>query len=341
MGLDIDVSKLERIVSAARKAVVVSHHNPDGDAVGSVVACAAYLATRGVEATLVFPSHLPRNLIFLAAPGQPLLEFGQEPELILAAIAEADTLFCLDFNALSRTESLAEPLRESRAAKVLIDHHVSQETGPFDEVIVSQQVSSASELLFWCLMKMPDVAGDPMRLPLRCREALYTGMMTDSNNFSNSVFPTTFEMASMMVAAGVDRGRLYQEVFQVFSEQRMRLMGYLLKEKMQIVPEYGAAFMVLTEPEKQAFDYLPGDSEGFVNLPLNIAQVRISALFTETAEGPVRVSLRSKAGTDVNAFARAFFNGGGHVNASGGRLYIPPDEVPAYFLDALRKHFDR
>ena len=341
MGPDIRVSNFERIVAAARKAVVVSHHSPDGDAVGSTVACGLYLAQRGVEVTLVLPGAMPDNLHFLSPADHPILIHEDTPEPVLAAIAEADTVFCLDFSGLSRTEQLEEPLRKSPAVKVLVDHHASQETEPFAEVIATREVSSASELLFWILMRTGDVAGDPSRLPMPCLEALYTGMMTDTNNFANSVFPSTFEMASALIAAGVDKGRLYQQIFNVFSESRMRLMGYVLKDKMTLAPEYGAAFVVLSEAEKQAYGYRPGDSEGFVNLPLSIASVRISALFTETPEGYIRVSLRSKLGTDVNVLARNFFNGGGHVNAAGGRLHIPVDAVAAYFLDSLHKHFGR
>ena len=341
MGPDIHVSNLERIVAAARKAVVVSHHSPDGDAVGSTVACGLYLAQRGVEVTLVLPGAMPDNLLFLSPAEHPLRIYEDNPEPVLTAIAEVDTIFCLDFSGLSRTEHLEEPLRASRAVKVLIDHHASQETEPFAEVFATREISSASELLFWILMRMSDVAGNPKRLPMPCLEALFTGMITDTNNFANSVFPSTFEMASALIAAGVDKERLHQQIFNVFSESRMRLMGYLLKDKMTLVPRYGAAFMVLSEKEKQAYDYRPGDSEGFVNLPLSIADVRISALFTETPEGYIRVSLRSKKGTDVNSLARDFFNGGGHVNAAGGRLHIPVEAVPAYFLDSLQKHFGR
>ena len=341
MGPDIRVSKLERIVAAARKAVVVSHHSPDGDAVGSTVACGLYLAQRGVEVTLVLPGAMPDNLHFLSPANHPILIYEDTPEPVETAIAAADTIFCLDFSGLSRTEYLEKPLRESPAVKVLIDHHASQETEPFAEVIATREVSSASELLYWVLMQMPDVAGDPARLSMPCLEALWTGMMTDTNNFANSVFPSTFEMASALVAAGVDKARLYQQIFNVFSADRMRLMGYLLKDKMTLVPEYGAAFMVLTEAEKQSYNFRKGDSEGFVNLPLSIADVRISALFTESPEGYIRVSLRSKIGTDVNVLAREFFNGGGHVNAAGGRLYMPVDQVAAYFLDSLQKHFGR
>ena len=341
MAIDIDVSALERITSAARRAVVISHHNPDGDAVGSTVACGLYLASRGIDVTLVLPSVLPYNLTFVATEEHPILNDEEQPEAVRAAIAAADTLFCLDFSGLSRTEQLEQQLRQSKAVKVLIDHHAAQETEPFAEVIASRDVSSACELLFWTLMRMSDVAGDASRLPARCLDALYVGMMTDTNNFSNSVFPTTFEMASALIAAGVDKAVLQQRIFNVFSAQRMRLMGYLLKDKMTLIPEYGAAYMILTEAEKQAYDYRPGDSEGFVNLPLSIGEVRISALFTEAPEGYIRVSLRSKIGTDVNVLARNYFNGGGHVNAAGGRLYLPAEEVAAYFLDSLRKHFGR
>ena len=144
-----------------------------------------------------------------------------------------------------------------------------------------------------------------------------------------------------MIAAGVDKTRLQENVFWSNSENRIRLQGYMLGRKLTLLPEFGAAFMILTQAEKDSFAYRPGDTEGFVNIPLSIAGVGISALFTETTTGYIRVSLRSRRDIDVNLFAKAFFNGGGHKNAAGGRLYIPADELPAYFADALASHFGK
>lgn len=340
-----EIQGFEKIVSAARNAVVVSHFSPDGDAVGSTMALSLYLSSRGIDVTPVLPSIYPGNLSYIVPETMPCLIFEQDKERALDAIRRADVIFCMDVSSLSRTEYLEEAIASSKAVRMLIDHHEAQERKPFDEVVATTQVSSTCELLFWMLMQMKDVAGDASKLSAECRDALYSGMMTDTNNFSNSVFPSTFEMGARMIAAGVDKIRLQERVFWSNSENRIKLQGYLLKDKLAFVPQsnrgFKAAYMVLTQAEKDSFNYQPGDSEGFVNIPLSVEGVGISALFTETTTGYIRVSLRSRVDIDVNTFARAFFNGGGHKNAAGGRLYITPDEVPAYFLNALEKHFGK
>lgn len=340
-GMKPEITGFEKVVSATRKAVVVSHFSPDGDAVGSTMALSVYLASRGVRVTPVLPSIYPAFLSFIVPDTLPCLIYEREKERVEQAIADADTIFCMDISQLSRTEYLEEQIENSKAVRVLIDHHEPQDRSPFDEVVATTQISSTCELLFWMLMQMDDIRGDASALPEACRDALYSGMMTDTNNFSNSVFPSTFEMGAAMIAAGVDKIRLQEQVFWSNSENRLRLQGYMLKEKLVVSRVHGAAYMVLTQAEKDSFDYQPGDTEGFVNIPLSISGIGISALFTETTTGYIRVSLRSRRDIDVNLFARAFFNGGGHKNAAGGRLFIPADEVPAYYLKALESHFGK
>ena len=341
--LDIipDIRPLEAIVSKSRRVVAVSHFKPDGDAVGSLTACCNYLRSRGVDVTPVLPSPLAEYLQFVAE-GSGLLIFQDDEDAVNAAIAAADTIICLDFSGLSRTEYLQEQIGVSTAVKVLIDHHASQDASEFDLVYATSEVSSTCELLFWLLMQMPDVAGDVNRLGMDVVNPLSVGMMTDTNNFSNSVSPSTFEMGAALLRRGVDKNALQFAVLNNHSEPRMRLMGHLLKDKMQIVDGYDAAYMVLTAEEKQQYSFKSGDSEGLVNMPLTIAGIRISAFFTECPDdGYIRVSLRSRPGTDVNALARAFYNGGGHVNAAGGRLWLKPEDIPAYFLKSLQEFFGK
>ena len=148
-------------------------------------------------------------------------------------------------------------------------------------------------------------------------------------------------MASKLIARGVDKDGLQEKVLSCFTVSRTRLMGHLLKDKMVILPQHAAAYMLLTNEEKDQYDFKPGDSEGFVNLPLAIEAIQISALFTENFDGKyVRVSLRSKNAVNVNKLAVRFFNGGGHRNASGGRLYMPVEAIPAYFEQALDAYTD-
>ena len=336
--MKIDTTTLESGLSQAHDIVLIGHFNPDGDAVGSVTAAWHYLKARGKQAHMILPSPYPESMAFLepAAEEDHIVICEREPETARRLVAGTDLIICLDLNRLARTEYLEEDILASKARKVLIDHHIAAESERFDTVLSTIDVSSTCELLFWIILAMPDIAGDPSRIGLRCAESLYVGMMTDTNNFSNSVFPDTFEMAARLIARGVDKNGLQEKVLSCYSVSRTRLMGHMIKDKMKVLPAFNTAYMLLSNKEKDRYSFKPGDSEGFVNLPLAISSVQVSALFTENIDGQyIRVSLRSKGRINVNRFANRFFNGGGHHNAAGGRLYIPLEEVPAYFENAL------
>ena len=336
--MTIDTFSLESLLASAHDIALVGHFNPDGDAVGSVTAAYHYLKSRDKHPHIILPSPYPESLSFLEPedPQDRMVICERDPETARRLIREAGLVICLDLNRLARTEYLEQDILEAQVPKVLIDHHISAERDRFDLTLSTTEVSSTCELLYRILLTLPDIAGDPARIPLRCAEALYVGMMTDTNNFSNSVFPGTFEMAGQLIACGVDKNGLQEKVLNCYSVSRTRLMGHMIKDKMTLVPKHDAAYMLLSNREKERYHFQPGDSEGFVNLPMAIGSVQVSALFTENADGHyIRVSLRSKGNIDVNRFANRFFNGGGHRNAAGGRLYIPLDEVPAYFENAL------
>ncbi|MBQ6072830.1 MAG: DHH family phosphoesterase [Bacteroidales bacterium] len=338
-----DIAQLEKLLSEARNIVLISHFNPDGDAVGSVTAAYHYLKMRGKNPRIILPSTYPANMSFLEPEDSAdrIVICERERGKALGLVAGADLLVCLDLNRLSRTEYLEEAILSSSAPKILLDHHIAAELDRFDLAISDIKVSSTCELLFRTLLQLPDIASDPGRIPLRCAESLYVGMMTDTNNFSNSVFPGTFDMAARLIARGVDKDGLQEKVLCCYSVSRTRLMGHMIKDSMKVIPRHRAAYMLLGNRDKKRYHFQPGDSEGFVNLPLAIAGIEISALFTENTEGGyVRVSLRSKSKVNVNRLAVRFFNGGGHRNASGGRLYIPLEEVPAYFEKALDEYSD-
>lgn len=340
--MQTDTARLERIICQATSLALVGHFNPDGDSVGSVTALYHYLKARGKQARIILPSPYPESMGFLEPddPADRIVICEADAEKARAIVAEADVVVCLDFNRLSRTEYLEDDILRTKAVRILVDHHPAAETDRFDLAWSDTEVSSTCELLYRILMALPDVAGDASKLPLRCAESLYVGMMTDTNNFSNSVYPGTFEMASRLIARGVDKDGLQEKVLCCYSLSRTRLMGHLVKDTLKIVERHQAAYMLLSEKDKQRYDYRSGDSEGFVNLPLAIRDVRLSALFTDTPGGEyVRVSLRSKGTLSVNSLATRFFNGGGHRNASGGRLYMPLEEVPAYFEKALDEFF--
>ncbi|MEA5005290.1 MAG: DHH family phosphoesterase [Rikenellaceae bacterium] len=317
------------LISTANELVILSHTNPDGDAVGSVVAMKRFLSQIGKRATVIIPNRHPDYLSFLDPNGE-IFVYKENRKRAKKIIASCDLILALDFNQLSRIDELEQIVRESSSRKVLIDHHPSPEREPFDLVFSETEISSNCELLYWLFSSFNDGG-----ISLEVAEPLYVGMMTDTNNFANSVLASTFRMASDLIDAGVDKEKLQHLVFGGFSELRMRLMGYLVSEKMTILPDLGAGYIMLSKRDQEMFAFAEGDSEGFVNIPLSIKGVDISALFTE-ADGVVRVSLRSANDFSVNRMARRFFNGGGHERASGGKLFIPFDQVAGYFVDSLR-----
>ena len=341
--MKIDTSYFEKVIAKSSGIAIIGHINPDGDSVGSVTALFHYLTFKGKNSVMILPNEYPVNLAFLdprGPSGRRIMIDEEQHGEVCRAIQSADAIICLDMSSLNRAGGVKDAVVSSQAPKILIDHHLNPAVEQFDQVYSNTEISSASELLFWIIMNLPSTGGDVRKIPMKTARSIYVGMMTDTNNFSNSVYPSTFEMASGLIARGVDRDTLQTRVMGSFSFHRMKLMGHLLKDKLKIVNGTGAAYMVLTEKEKRSHRYRQGDSEGFVNLPLQIKSVKISALFTEDAEnGYMRVSFRSKGTIDVNSFARAFFNGGGHRNAAGGRLSVPVEDVPAYFEDALKKFF--
>lgn len=335
------LNRLVELISKSAEITIVSHFNPDGDAVGSSIGFFHFLKSLGKKVNVMLPSRMSENVMFLNPQQHPVHIYSDETELGNEIINSSDLIICIDMNAMNRTDTLEQVLLTSKAKKVLVDHHLTPAVEQFDLVFSKIDISSASELLFWILMEMPQMGGDIENLSLECATALYTGMMTDTNNFSNSVFPSTFEMASRLIARGVNKTAIQETVLSSFSEKRMRLMGYVLKCKMRYMPGLNAAMITLSQSEKAKYGFQVGDSEGFVNLPLSIKGVNVSAFFSESFSNDrtyVKVSLRSKGDFDVNRFATKYFNGGGHKNASGGKLYMPLRFVPKYFTRSLKSY---
>ncbi len=330
-----DTPLLAGAISKAEEIILVGHVNPDGDSIGSLMGMKGYLETIGKKVTPIVPSPYPEFLGFLDMEKE-VLTYSEMPHAIEEKVKGAQLIICLDFNSLKRIDALGQVIAEAAAPKALIDHHPQPDT-LFNYVYSYPHMSSACELTYWIIKDLVEILGSNM--PMCSCIALYTGMMTDTNNFNNSVLPSTFRMAGELMEAGVDKEWVQKMVFGGYSAERMRLMGYMLHENMKLIPQYNAAVMVLTKAIKEKYNFSDGDSEGFVNLALNIKSVRVSALFTED-NGFLRVSLRSKDDFSVNRLSRAYFNGGGHERAAGGRLYIPVGEVEDYFIKSLEEFIE-
>ena len=325
-----------QILHKSERIVLVGHVNPDGDSIGSLMGMKWYLEGLGKKAVPVVPNPYPEFLGFLDMQKE-VLPYSEQPEAVKEVVADSDLIVCLDFNSLKRIDALGDVIAAAGCTKVLVDHHPQPDT-IFDLIYSYPQLSSTCELAYWVLQGLVPLCGG--EIPYNSAVSLYTGMMTDTNNFSNSVLPSTFRMASDLMEMGVDKEWVQKMVFGGFSEERMRLMGHMRYENMKIIPQYNASVMVLTKEMKEKFSFTDGDSEGFVNLPLNIRSVKVSGFFTEGDEF-VRVSLRSKDDFSVNRLARGYFNGGGHERAAGGRLFIPINEVPDYFVKSLGEFIEK
>lgn len=317
------LESLKALLDGTGKVSVIAHVHPDGDAAGSTAAMCLYLRENlGKDAAVVLPETLPDSIRFIMPGSVPCLFADKSPEEAAARIAESSLIVLLDCNGFSRTEGLCAALEASDAPKVLIDHHLNPQQRQFSLVFSTPEISSASELLYWILKAL---AGGTEKLPAACRTALCAGMTTDTNNFANSVFPSTFAMASELIASGTDRDAVIGHIYQEYRENRIRLMGYMQSREMVLTPD-GAAYMILTKDIQERFGYREGETEGLVNVPLAIREVRLSILLTEK-EDCLRVSVRSKKGTSAQQLAVRYFNGGGHENAAGGKL-VPGQDIP-------------
>ena len=250
-------------------------------------------------------------------------------------VAAADLIICLDFNAPDRLQGLQKPVMDSRTPKIMIDHHLDP-VDFCDWAVSRQEMSSTCELLYRILVQLEGVE------PMTYEEAvcLYTGMMTDTGCFSyNSNRSDIYYIIGRLLTKGIDKDKIYRNVFFNYSAERFRLMGYMLYVKLEYFPEYHASLMTLTREEQKRFSHRKGDTEGFVNIPLQIGKSRLSVFLREDTERhAIRVSLRSVDDFPCNRMAAEFFNGGGHLNASGGELSCTMDEAVQIVRKALKKY---
>lgn len=331
-----DIERVKNVVDAGRRFVVLSHKNPDGDAVGSSLALCLYLRSIGKDATVVLPNRFPDFFSWLPCAGDIVL-FDEDPGQAKTSIAAADTLFCLDFNSLSRAGDAGNAAAASGAVKVMIDHHPFP-SDDFDVNISCPVACSTAELVFRVLAAL----GDEEAVSREMAECIYTGMMTDTGAFAYaSTRKDIYLIIASLLEKGIDKDLIYRKVFYTHSLSRMRLWGYVLYDKLKGYPKYNAALMTLSYKEMMRFHAQKGDTEGLVNQALMMKGVRFSCFFREEVPGKINVSLRSVDDFPCNEVAAEFFNGGGHKNASGGELYCSMDDAVALFSAALRKYKDK
>jgi phosphoesterase RecJ-like protein len=313
--------------------VVLAHKNPDGDAVGSTLAMCNFLRSIGKEAVVVLPNVFPAFLSWV--PGaDDVLFYDKEKECCDTAIAEADVLFCLDFNVLSRTGDVCGSLLSSSAKKVLVDHH-PQPSDEFDVLVSHPEACSTCELVFRVITALGGVEA----LNFEMAQCIYTGMMTDTGAFAYaSTRKDVYLIIAELLDKGIDKDWIYRKVFYTSSVTRMRLWGYAMYDKLKVYNKYNAALITLSHSELMRFYASKGDTEGLVNQPLQVKGVRFSCFLREESPGKVNVSLRSVDDFPCNSVAAEFFNGGGHKNASGGEVYGTMEMAVERFKQALQRY---
>ena len=315
-----ELFELMRIVQSSRRIVICAHRGPDGDAVGSCLGWAEYLTHLGKQVKVVLPNPFPDFLRWL--PNSHTIQFYAKHEKeARQIIQDADLIFCLDFNALDRLQEMRDAVAKSSADKVIIDHHLNPDREMARMTISHPEACSTSELVFRLIHQLGGFE-QMTRLGATC---IYTGMMTDTGGFTySSSRPEIYEVISLLLSKGIDKDKIYRNVFNVYSVDRIRLTGYILYEKLQFLADNHASLFTLTREEMKRFNFIRGDAEGLVNMPLQVKGMRLSvSLREDTERDVVRVSLRSVDDFPCNKMAEEFFNGGGHPNASGGELPFP------------------
>lgn len=307
-------SELRDLIFKSRKIAILTHKNPDGDALGASLGLYHFLRQKSKKPVVLVPDAYPHYYRFL--PGRErMVVADHQTERAIELLKQSDLAFCLDFNRTDRLGLLEDVFLALTVPVILIDHHPDPDPDRWFALFHDTTASSTSELVARFLHQVfPKDA-----LSEEAATCLYTGIFMDTGGFMFNYTEATFRHCARLLAAGAKTDTFIQEVFQSHSENRMRLMGYCLYEKLRIHPEWGLACITLTQDEMKRFNFRKGDSENFVNLALSIKDVHVAVLISEQDNGITRLSFRSKGNLPVNALAAHYFNGGGHRNAAGGQ----------------------
>lgn len=326
-----EIEEIKGLLSVPQSITILTHRNPDGDALGSSLALKHFLVNYNHVVKVILPSEYPTNFAYLKGVDDCLV-YDLARDTALNAIKSADIIFCLDFNALDRIDKMGLEVEESRAKKILIDHHLDPE--PFADYIFSDtSASSTCELVHKFIY---DLNGEKF-IDDSIGEALFTGIITDTGSFKYSTNAKTYRVAADLKEKGVDDYTLQDNIFNTFTEKQLRLLGHSLANRLEVIPEYSAGIIALTKKDYLDFDIQRGDTEGIVNYILMLDGIKVAAFIREQPT-IVKLSLRSKGDISVQEMARNHFNGGGHKNASGGAAYAKLNDIVERFKKVLPKY---
>lgn len=328
-----NIQAFKDYLSKPRKIVIVTHFKPDADALGSSLGLAGYLKKKGHSVKVITPSDYPDFLTWMPGNSEVLIFNKERSKNTETFIAESDIIFCLDFSSLKRINDLGLMVERSGAKKVLIDHHLEPEKfAEFEQW--DARAASTAELVYKLIVECNDkhlIDGD-------VANCLYAGLMTDTGGFRHpNTTREVFLIAAGLVECGADPAKVSKLIYDTNTIERLRLMGFVLSEKLIMLPQYNTAYMALTSEELKKFGSQTGDTEGLVNYGLSIKGIKLSVLISDRKEN-IKLSFRSLGEFSVNEFARKHFDGGGHKNAAGGQTNMTLEETVKKFLDLLPEY---
>lgn len=328
-----DIDAIGRLLAEPQTVLITTHQNPDADAMGSSLALAGYLRKKGHRVTVVTPTEYPQNLHWMAG-NDSVIAFDEKQRVAVSQlIDEATAIFCLDFSAIDRIKELAPMVRQARARKVLIDHHLEPESFA-DLALWSPEAAATAELIFQLITEL----GDQQLIDVPIAECIYAGLMTDTGSFRHSnTTGNVHRIAGTLIDIGIDVSTIHRRIFDNVSLDKFRLLGYVLNEKLNVLPEYRFAYITLTEDELKTYRSKTGDTEGMVNYALAVQGVVMAAILIDRGE-EIRISFRSVGDFSVRDLASAHFNGGGHRNAAGGRSKLTLAETEQQVLAVLPQY---
>lgn len=330
------VSQLFPLLNGKRNIIITMHQKPDGDAMGSSLGLFHFLNKFEHNVSVISPTNWPSFLNWM--PGvKKVLDYEREKEKSDKLINEADWIFCLDFNTLSRTKSMEQILSDSSAERILIDHHQLPQSEKFTYGISDVSKSSTAEMVYDFIVS----SGHKNFIDLDSAACLYTGVMTDTGSFR---FPSTtasvHEMVAELKKLGLNHSEIHENLFDNFPETRFKFIGNVLLNRLEVFYEYNTALITVPQSDLIKFDIRTGDTEGLVNFPLSISGIKLAAIIIDRGEER-KCSFRSKGDFDVNTFARKYFNGGGHINAAGGQTKDSLEQARQNFISAMKENSDK
>ena len=328
-----DISRFRQMVSQATNVVVLSHTSPDGDAIGSSVGVSRMLNKMGITSKVILPDEYPTYYRFLL----------QENEVLIASVCSDRAkvlidgcylIIAVDFNGPSRVDILKDAVKECKAPKILIDHHLNPAIDVFDLVFSDNTMSSTAELVYWITV----AAYGKEVVTKTVAECLYTGICTDTGSFSYSCnSPTVYEATAHLIEIGVNVNDIHSNIYNSYSKERLLLLGFCINQRLRIFDDMKLAYFYISKEDQKRFCAQKGDLEGVVNYTLMMEDIQVGALVKENDEGVVRISFRSKSDFNVNDFARKYFDGGGHRKASGATSTMNLEDTCTYMEECFRK----